>query len=58
VTRVAQTGVPDEAYQAARSVFGEKELVDLTIANQFDECFQQDGNEFPQHTTCGNQKQS
>nr|WP_047165795.1 carboxymuconolactone decarboxylase family protein [Sphingomonas sp. Y57] len=32
VTRVAETGVPDEAYQAARSVFDEKELVDLTIA--------------------------
>jgi AhpD family alkylhydroperoxidase len=32
VTRVAQTGVPDEAYQAARAVFNEKELVDLTIA--------------------------
>jgi AhpD family alkylhydroperoxidase len=32
VTRVAQTGVPDEAYQAARAVFGEKELVDLTTA--------------------------
>lgn len=32
VTRAAQTGVPDEAYQAARAVFGEKELVDLTIA--------------------------
>src|SRR3546814_16935649 len=32
VTRVTQTGVPDEAYQAARAVFGEKELVDLTIA--------------------------
>jgi AhpD family alkylhydroperoxidase len=32
VTRVAQTGVPDEAYRAARAVFGEKELVDLTIA--------------------------
>jgi AhpD family alkylhydroperoxidase len=29
VTRVAQTSVPDEAYQAARAVFGEKELVDL-----------------------------
>jgi alkylhydroperoxidase family enzyme len=28
---VAQTGVPDEAYQAARAVFGEKKLVDLTI---------------------------
>jgi alkylhydroperoxidase family enzyme len=24
--------VPDDAYQAARAVFGEKELVDLTIA--------------------------
>ncbi len=32
VTRVAQTNVPDEAYQAARAVFGEKELVDLTLA--------------------------
>lgn len=32
VTRVAETGVPDEAYQAARDVFGERELVDLTIA--------------------------
>ncbi|MDI9240160.1 carboxymuconolactone decarboxylase family protein [Lysobacter sp. LF1] len=32
VTRVAQTGVPDDAYQAAREVFGEKDLVDLTIA--------------------------
>src|SRR3546814_6700475 len=32
VTRVTQTGVPDEAYQAARAVFGEKEMVDLTIA--------------------------
>jgi len=32
VTRVADTGVPDEAYEAARAVFGERELVDLTIA--------------------------
>ena len=32
VTRVAETGVPDEAYQSARAVFKEKELVDLTIA--------------------------
>ncbi|WP_314958367.1 carboxymuconolactone decarboxylase family protein [Bradyrhizobium cosmicum] len=32
VTRVAETGVPDEAYQAARKVFNERELVDLTIA--------------------------
>ena len=32
VTRVAETGVPDEAYLAARTVFGERELVDLTIA--------------------------
>jgi len=32
VTRVAETGVPDSAYQAARSVFDEKQLVDLTIA--------------------------
>jgi AhpD family alkylhydroperoxidase len=32
VTRVSETGVPDEAYQAARAVFDERELVDLTIA--------------------------
>lgn len=32
VTRVAETEVPDEDYQAALAVFGEKELVDLTIA--------------------------
>lgn len=32
VTCVAQTGVPDDAYQAARAVFNEKELVDLTFA--------------------------
>src|SRR3954467_4619434 len=32
VTRVAETGVPDEAYRAARTVFEERELVDLTIA--------------------------
>ena len=32
VTRVAETGVPEEAYLAARAVFNERELVDLTIA--------------------------
>ncbi|MDX4956545.1 carboxymuconolactone decarboxylase family protein [Delftia acidovorans] len=32
VTRVSETGVPDEDYQSARSQFDEKELVDLTIA--------------------------
>jgi alkylhydroperoxidase family enzyme len=32
VTRVAETNVPDEAYRAARAVFDERELVDLTIA--------------------------
>ena len=32
VTRVAETGVPDSAYKAAREVFDEKKLVDLTIA--------------------------
>jgi AhpD family alkylhydroperoxidase len=32
VTRVAETGVPDSAYKAAREVFDEKQLVDLTIA--------------------------
>jgi len=32
VTRVAQTGIPDEAYQAVRTVFSDKEIVDLSIA--------------------------
>lgn len=32
MTIVAQTGVPDEAFHAARAIFSEKELVDLTIA--------------------------
>lgn len=32
VTRVAETGVPDAAYEAVRTVFDERELVDLTIA--------------------------
>ena len=32
VTRVAETGIPDEAFEAARAVFQEKELVDLTLA--------------------------
>ncbi len=32
VTRVAETNVPDTAYAAARAVFEEKELVDLTLA--------------------------
>jgi AhpD family alkylhydroperoxidase len=32
VTRVSETGVPDEAYEAASAVFEERELVDLTIA--------------------------
>jgi AhpD family alkylhydroperoxidase len=32
VTRVADTGVPDSDYEAARTVFDERELVDLTIA--------------------------
>ena len=32
VTRVAQTGVPDADFQAAASVFSERELVDLTFA--------------------------
>ncbi|HEY2024593.1 carboxymuconolactone decarboxylase family protein [Paraburkholderia sp.] len=32
VTRVAQSGVPDDDFQAARAVFSEKELADLTIA--------------------------
>lgn len=32
VTRVADTGVPDQAYNAALAVFEQRELVDLTIA--------------------------
>ena len=32
VTRVGETRVPDEVYEDARRQFGEKELVDLTIA--------------------------
>ncbi|WP_233839160.1 carboxymuconolactone decarboxylase family protein [Paraburkholderia sp. ZP32-5] len=32
VTRVAHTSVPDEDFQAAKAVFSEKELADLTIA--------------------------
>ncbi|MDX3971303.1 MAG: carboxymuconolactone decarboxylase family protein [Bradyrhizobium sp.] len=32
VTRVAETNIPDDAYRAARKVFNERELVDLTIA--------------------------
>ena len=32
VTQVAETGVPDSDYEAARSVLDERELVDLTIA--------------------------
>lgn len=32
VTRVADTGVPDVAYEAASAVFNERELADLTIA--------------------------
>ncbi len=32
VTRVAQTGVPDSDYEAARAAFSEKELADITYA--------------------------
>ena len=32
VTRVAETCVPDRAFEAVRAVFVEKELTDLTIA--------------------------
>ncbi|MGN7881527.1 carboxymuconolactone decarboxylase family protein [Ensifer sp. 22460] len=32
VTRVAETGVPDEAYAGARALFDEREITDLTIA--------------------------
>ena len=32
VTLVAETGVPESAYEAARDVFDDRQLVDLTIA--------------------------
>lgn len=32
VTLVAQTGVPDDAYQSAAAIFDEKQLADLTVA--------------------------
>jgi len=32
VTQVPQTHVPDEVFEAARQQFGDKELVDLTLA--------------------------
>ncbi|HHA1473251.1 TPA: carboxymuconolactone decarboxylase family protein [Enterobacter kobei] len=32
VTLVAQTGVPDEEYQAAAAIFDKKQLADLTVA--------------------------
>jgi AhpD family alkylhydroperoxidase len=32
VTRVAETGVPDAAYEAAAAMFDHKQLADLTIA--------------------------
>jgi AhpD family alkylhydroperoxidase len=32
VTRVAETAIPDGEFESASAVFGEKELVDLTIA--------------------------
>lgn len=32
VTHVADTHIPDDAYQAAKLVFDDKELADLTIA--------------------------
>jgi AhpD family alkylhydroperoxidase len=32
VTRVADTGVPDEEYEAASAIFDQKQLADLTIA--------------------------
>jgi AhpD family alkylhydroperoxidase len=32
VTRITETGVPDDCFEAARAFFEDKELVDLTIA--------------------------
>ncbi|WP_299174340.1 carboxymuconolactone decarboxylase family protein [uncultured Brevundimonas sp.] len=32
VTNIASTGVPDEAFESARAIFGDKQLADLTIA--------------------------
>jgi alkylhydroperoxidase family enzyme len=49
VTRVAETGVPDQAYVAARSIFEERELVDLTIAIRLMNAYNRMAISFPKH---------
>lgn len=53
VTRVADTGVPDDAYQAARAVFEERELVDLTIAIGLMNAYNRMAISFSQHAAGG-----
>ena len=53
VTRVAETGVPEDAYQAMRAVFEEKELVDLTIAISLMNVYNRFGYRLPEHNTGG-----
>ncbi len=50
VTLVAETGVPDDAYEAARQVFDEKQLVDLTIAISLMNSYNRMA-KLPQHTS-------
>ena len=52
VTRVAQTSVPEHAYQAVRAVFKEKELV-ISRSRSADERLQPFGYQLPEHTTGG-----
>jgi len=39
----AKTRAPDEAYEAVRSQFSEKELVDLSMAHRHDQCLEPPG---------------
>jgi AhpD family alkylhydroperoxidase len=49
VTRVSETGVPDEAFQAARAVFEEKGTGRSHDRDQPDECLQPVGDRLPEH---------
>ena len=49
VTRVAQTAIPDQDYQAARAVFNEKQLVDLTIGLRVTEEVEREGLDLGEH---------
>src|SRR5215471_702164 len=51
VTRVSETGVPDEAFQAARTRFDEKELVDLTISISLMNAYNTNGDQLPKYAT-------